>query len=58
MTTKSKKTLLWYGIFITALTLNQSKAFTEDFIVKIFVHGLWIALVAVTYVYFKEKEWD
>ena len=58
MTSKFKKTLLWYGIFITALTLNQSKAFTKDFIVKIVVHGLWIALVAVTYVYFKEAEWD
>ena len=58
MTSRFKKTLLWYGIFITALTLNQSKAFTEDFIVKIVVHELWIALVAVTYVYFKEAEWD
>jgi hypothetical protein len=38
MTSRFKKTLLWYGIFITALTLNQSKAFTEDFIVKIVVH--------------------
>ena len=58
MTSRFKKTLLWYGIFITALTLNQSKAFTEDFIVKIVVHGLWIALMAVTYVYFKEAVWD
>lgn len=58
MTSRFKKNLSWYGIFITALTLNQSKAFTDDMVVKIVVHGLWIALVAVTYVYFKEKEWD
>lgn len=58
MTTRLKKSLVWYGTFIVALVLNQSKAFTEDIIVKIVVHGLWIALVAMTWVYFKETKWD
>ena len=58
MTSRFKKILLWYGIFITALTLNQSKAFTDDIVVKVVVHGLWVTLVAVTYMYFKETKWD
>lgn len=58
MTMKTKKALVWYGTFIVALVLNQSKAFTEDIIVKIVVHVLWIILGAVTYMYFKESKWD
>ena len=58
MTMKTKKALVWYGTFIIALVLNQSKAFTEDIIVKIVVHVLWIILGAVTYMYFKESKWD
>lgn len=58
MTMKTKKALVWYGTFIVALVLNQSKAFTEDIIVKIVVHALWVILGAVTYMYFKESEWD
>ncbi len=58
MTMKTKKALIWYGIFITALILNQTKSFTDDIVVKIVVHGLWITLVAVTYMYFKETKWD
>ena len=58
MTTKTKKALVWYGIFITALILNQTKSFADDIVVKIVVHGLWITLVAVTYMYFKETKWD
>ena len=58
MTMKTKKALVWYGIFIVALVLNQSKAFTEDIIVKIVVHVLWVILGAVTYMYFKETKWD
>ena len=58
MTMKTKKALVWYGTFIVALVLNQSKAFTEDIIVKIVVHVLWVILGAVTYMYFKESEWD
>jgi hypothetical protein len=58
MTTRLKKPLVWYGIFITALTLNQTKAFSDDIIVRTVVHALWITLVAVTYIYFKEAEWD
>ncbi len=58
MTTKTKKALVWYGIFITALILNQSKSFADDIVVKTVVHGLWVALVAMTWVYFKETKWD
>jgi len=55
---KTKKALVWYGTFIVALVLNQSKAFTEDIIVKIVVHVLWVILGAVTYMYFKEGDWE
>ncbi|ERK67028.1 hypothetical protein HMPREF1984_01332 [Leptotrichia sp. oral taxon 215 str. W9775] len=55
---KTKKALIWYGIFITALILNQTKSFTDDIVVKVVVHGLWVTLVAVTYMYFKETKWD
>ncbi len=58
MSMKTKKALVWYGTFIVALVLNQSKAFTEDIIVKIVVHVLWVILGAVTYMYFKESKWD
>lgn len=58
MTTKTKKALVWYGIFITALILNQSKSFADDIVVKTVVHGLWVALVAMTWVYFKEGDWE
>nr|DAX70237.1 MAG TPA: hypothetical protein [Caudoviricetes sp.] len=58
MTMKTKKSLVWYGIFITALILNQTKSFVDDIVVKVVVHGLWITLVAVTYMYFKETKWD
>ena len=58
MTMKTKKALVWYGTFIVALVLNQSKAFTEDIIVKTVVHALWITLVAMTWIYFKESKWD
>lgn len=58
MKTKTKKALVWYGIFITALILNQTKSFADDLVVKVVVHGLWIALVAMTWVYFKESKWD
>jgi hypothetical protein len=55
---KTKKALVWYGTFIVALVLNQTKSFADDITVKIVVHGLWIALVAMTWVYFKETKWD
>jgi hypothetical protein len=55
---KTKKSLVWYGTFITALILNQTKSFADDITVKVVVHGLWIALVAMTWVYFKESKWD
>nr|DAS75964.1 MAG TPA: hypothetical protein [Bacteriophage sp.] len=58
MKTKTKKTLVWYGIFITALILNQTKSFADDITVKVVVHGLWVVLGAVTYMYFKESKWD
>ena len=58
MKTKTKKALVWYGTFITALILNQTKSFADDIIVKTVVHGLWLALVAITWMYFKESKWD
>lgn len=58
MTTRLKKSLVWYGIFITALILNQTKSFANDIVVKVVVHGLWIILGAVTYMYFKEGDWE
>lgn len=58
MTMKTKKALVWYGIFITALILNQTKSFADDIIVKVVVHVLWVILGAVTYMYFKETKWD
>ena len=56
MTMKTKKALVWYGTFIVALVLNQTKSFADDITVKLVVHGLWIALVAMTWVYFKETK--
>ena len=58
MTTRTKKTLVWYGTFIVALVLNQTRAFANDIVVKTIVHALWIMLVAMTWIYFKESEWD
>ena len=58
MTIKTKKALVWYGIFITALILNQTKSFANDIVVKVVVHGLWVVLGAVTYMYFRESKWD
>jgi len=55
---KTKKSLVWYGIFITALILNQTKSFADDITVKIVVHTLWILLGAVTYMYFREGDWE
>ena len=58
MTMKTKKTLVWYGIFITALILNQTKSFADDITVKVVVHALWVVLGVVTYMYFKEGDWE
>ena len=58
MTMKTKKALVWYGTFITALILNQTKSFADDIVVKVVVHALWVILGAVTYMYFKESKWD
>ena len=53
-----KKMILWYTIFIAALVLNQTKAFSQDVLVKITTYGLWILLIFVTYVFYKETEWE
>lgn len=58
MTMKTKKALVWYGISIVALVLNQTKSFADDITVKVVVHALWVILGAVTYVYFKEGDWE
>ena len=53
-----KKMILWYGIFTTALILNQTKSFSQDFLVKAATYGLWILLGFVTYVFYKETKWE
>ena len=58
MTMKTKKALVWYVLFVIALILNQTKSFADDIVVKVVVHALWILLGAITYMYFKESEWD
>lgn len=58
MTMKTKKALVWYGVFIITLVLNQTKSFADDIVVKVVVHTLWVILGAVTYMYFKESKWD
>lgn len=58
MTMKTKKALVWYGVFIIALVLNQTKSFADDIVIKVVVHTLWVILGAVTYMYFKESKWD
>lgn len=58
MTTKTKKELVWYSIFIVALVLNQTKSFDDDITVKVAVYCLWVLLGAVTYMDFKESKWD
>lgn len=58
MTTRLKKSLVWYGIFITALILNQTKSFKEDFVVAGVVYCLWAVLLIITFMHFKETKWD
>ena len=58
MTTRLKKSLVWYGIFITALLLNQTKSFKEDFVVAGVVYCLWAVLLIITFMHFKETKWD
>lgn len=58
MTMKTKKIVLWYAVFVLALILNQTKSFADDITVKVVVHALWVMLGAVTYVYFKEGDWE
>ena len=38
MTTRLKKSLVWYGIFITALILNQTKSFADDITAVSYTH--------------------
>lgn len=58
MTMKTKKALLWYGIFTTASILNQTESFKKDIVVTGVVYCLWAILIAVSYAYFKETEWE
>lgn len=58
MTTKTEKALTWYGIFMTASILNQTESFKKDIVVTGVVYCLWAILIAVSYAYFKEMEWD
>lgn len=56
MTMKTKKALVWYGIFMTALILNQTKSFEEDFVVAAVVYCLWAILLIITFMHFKETK--
>lgn len=58
MKTKTKKALLWYGIFTTASILNQTESFRKDAVVTGVVYCLWAILLTVSYLYFKETKWD
>lgn len=58
MKTKTKKILMWYGIFMTASILNQTKSFKEDFVVAGVVYCLWAVLLIITFMHFKESKWD
>lgn len=58
MKMKTKKALTWYGIFMTASILNQTESFKKDIIVTGVVYILWLILIAVTYMYFKETKWE
>ena len=58
MTTRFKKISLWYSIFILTLVLNQSNAARKDNVVITVIYGLWILLVAITWIYFKEGDWE
>lgn len=53
-----KKMILWYEIFATALILNQTKSFSQDILVKAATYGLWILLIFITYIFYKETEWE
>lgn len=55
---KLRKTLVWYGIFMTASILNQTESFKKDIIVTGVVYSLWLILIAITYMYFKETKWE
>jgi len=58
MTTRFKKISLWYSIFILTLVLNQSNAARKDNVVITVIYGLWILLVVITWIYFKEGDWE
>lgn len=58
MTTKFKKITLWYSVFILAVILNQSSAARKDNIVMAVAYGLWILLITITFIYFKEGDWE
>ena len=53
-----KKMILWYTIFIAALVLNQTKAFSQDILIKAVTYGLWTLLIFITYVFYKETRWE
>jgi hypothetical protein len=55
---KTKKAFVWYGIFMTASILNQTKSFKEDFVVAGVVYCLWAVLLIITFMHFKESKWD
>ena len=50
----NKKIILWYLIFFITASLNQSKAYSTDSIVKLATNGLWIILLATVYPWLKK----
>lgn len=55
---KTKKALLWYGLFTTASILNQSESFRKDVLVTGVVYSLWAVLLIITFMHFKETKWE
>lgn len=58
MTMKTKKALVWYGIFMTASILNQTESFRKDAVVTGVVYCLWAVLLIITFMHFKETKWE
>nr|DAP82550.1 MAG TPA: hypothetical protein [Caudoviricetes sp.] len=50
----NRKIILWYLIFFITASLNQSKAYSTDLIVKLATNGLWIILLVTVYPWLKK----
>ena len=50
----NRKIILWYLIFFITASLNQSKAYSTDLIVKLATNGLWIILLVTVHPWLKK----